>query len=154
MSVAQFNQLPRTPLDPSGLVPNHWHFSLRPVPLRPRGLVLFIINPASRFVYVPGRIPLSFFDAPRETMADVIIRILIMAFTKPDLNQSRPWSWSTNNAEMADAVEEGLTEFGVADGLDVVEVAPAEENSIADEEWTNFLNRLRENTRNARNTTN
>lgn len=87
-------------------------------------------------------------------MADVIIRILIMAFTKPDLNQSRPWSWSTNNAEMADAVEEGLTEFGVADGLDVVEVAPAEENSIADEEWTNFLNRLRENTRNARNTTN
>lgn len=40
-------------------------------------------------------------------------------------------------------MEGKLRELGVADGLDVVGVAPAEENKMSDEEWTVFLDELR-----------
>lgn len=143
MSIALFNGLPRTPLSPSGLVPNHWHFSLRHVPLPPAGLVLYIINPAARYVHVPGRIDLSLSEAPIETKAMVIIGVLLSAFAKQELNRSRPWSWSTNDAALASVMGGKLRALGVTDGLDVVGVASDEENRIADEDWTQFLDRLR-----------
>ena len=55
----------------------------------------------------------------------------------------RPWSWSTDDAEVAGAVGEVLRGWGIADGLDTVGVAGEEEKGIADEDWSGFLERLK-----------
>lgn len=53
----------------------------------------------------------------------------------------RPWSWVSNDAEMAGAVGEMLRSIGVL-APEGVGLAGDEENAIADEEWRRFFGKL------------
>jgi len=148
--VYTFNKLPRKRLTPSGAVPNHWHFSVCHVPISPPGDVLFLLNPAARFVHVAGRLP-SASDTETSKLRVVILAIsLLMAFNRDMGNApqtempptGRPWSWATNDAQLAGAVGEALSSMGVEGPLVHVQVSGVEENGIADEEWRNFLRTL------------
>ena len=54
----------------------------------------------------------------------------------------RPWSWVSNDAEMAGAVGETLRGMGVT-APEGMGVAGEEENAIADEEWEGFFGALK-----------
>ena len=149
--VPAFNALPRNPKVPSGLVANHWHFSLRRVPLDPPGTLLFIINPASRYCHVEGPIPTPETE-PLPLRATIYSVLLLRAFTNSlgaplgignDLRVGRPWSWSTDDAEVAGAVGEVLKGWGVGEGLESVGIAGEEDNTIATEQWAQFLEQLK-----------
>ena len=147
--VNTFNSLPRNKLTPSGVNPNHWHISLRHVPLHPPGHLLFLINPATRFVYTPGPIPPSAQNEPITAKASMLALLLIQAFNNglgvPRRRNceefGRPWSWVCNDAEMAGVVCEKIKGLGVQapEGVGVAEEA---ENRIADEEWERFVGML------------
>ena len=143
--VATFNALPRNQLSPSGSVPNHWHVSLRQVPLEPPGYLLFIINPPARYTHVEGPLPSDFANASTEVKAATLSVLLLKSFTgglgacgpEPGII-GRPWTWAFQDAEMAGAVGETMRGMGVL-APEGVGVANEEENGIADEEWQGFF---------------
>lgn len=149
--VSTFNALPRNQLSPSGTVPNHWHISLRQVPLQPPGQVLFLINPAARYVHVEGPLPPDYTSATTQVKATIWGMLLLNAFNKSlgateeekraGAVVGRPWSWVSNDAEMAGAVGEMLRSIGVL-APEGVGLAGDEENAIADEEWRRFFGKL------------
>lgn len=140
--VAAFNSLPRNSLSPSGLVPNHWHFSLRYVPLPPPGTVLFILNPHAEYVHVEGPLQGPIENESIELKATLIAVMLLRSFASEPLGKIRPWSWSTNDAVMAGAIGETLKGWGIKDGLDVIGVAEEGERNLADEKWGEFFQKL------------
>ncbi|KAM0804284.1 hypothetical protein BDR22DRAFT_818433 [Usnea florida] len=149
--VSTFNALPRHQLSPSGSVPNHWHISLREVPLHPPGQILFLINPAARYVHVEGPLPPSYKSATTEVKATIWSMLLLKAFNegmgateevkRAGATLGRPWSWVCGDAEMAGAVGEMLRGIGVL-APEGVGLAGDEENGVADEEWGRFLGTL------------
>ncbi len=149
--VSTFNALPRNQLSPSGTVPNHWHMSVRQVPLQPPGQVLFLISPAARYVHVEGPLPPTYASATTEVKATIWSMLLLKAFNeglgaseevkRAGATMGRPWSWVCNDAEMAGAVGEMLRSIGVL-APEGVGVAGDEENRIADEEWRRFFGKL------------
>ena len=148
--IPAFNNLPRSKFAPSGSVPNHWHVSLRSVPLEPPGHLLFIINPTSRYVYVEGPLPPEYSNASSEVQATTVAMLLLKAFNgglgaaqEVGNGMGRPWSWVCQDAEMAGAVGETLRGMGVV-APEGMGVAASEENKVADEEWDGFLGRLGE----------
>ena len=60
-----------------------------------------------------------------------------------DLRVGRPWTWSTDDAEVAGAVGEVLKGWGVGEGLESVGIAGQEDNTIATEQWAEFLGQLK-----------
>jgi len=145
--VSTFNALPRNKVSPSGSVPNHWHISLRQVPLDPPGHLLFIISPASRYVHVEGPLPPDYSTASTEVKATAVSMLLLKAFNDglgaggEGGSIGRPWSWACEDAELAGAVGEMLRGMGVV-APKGVGVAEKEENVIADGEWRGFFERL------------
>jgi hypothetical protein len=151
--VSSFNSLPRRELSPSGAVPNHWHFSIRHVPLHPPGNVLFILNPHARYVHVEGRLPDSIPNPSSGSnnasslspeAALTVAALLVKAFV---LSESlapcaRPWSWATGDEGLARVVGEALRGIGVEGELREVGVAGAGENGVAEEEWARFRGQL------------
>ncbi|KAL8791585.1 MAG: hypothetical protein Q9195_005849 [Heterodermia aff. obscurata] len=140
--VTTFNALPRNPKVPSGLVANHWHFFLRNVPLNP---------PGSRYVHVEGPIPPAAETEPLPLRATIYAMLLLKAFNNDlgappgygaAVRNGQPWSWSTDDAEVAGAVGEVLRGWGVGEGLESVGVAGQEDNTIATEQWAGFLEQL------------
>ena len=146
--VTTFNALPRNPKVPSGFTANQWHFSLRHVPLHPPGTVLFIINPGSRYVHVEGPIPPAAETEPLPLRATMYAMLLLKAFNSAmgtsgmGMPAARPWSWSTDDAEVAGAVGEVLRGWGVDGDLQSVGIAEQEDNTIATEQWAGFLEQL------------
>lgn len=141
-TVAAFNALPRSPNSPSGLVPNHWHFSLRLVSIPPPGLLVFIINPAAHYVHTEGPIDLSLRQATPHERGSVVAWALLKAFQKSELGQARPWSWSTDDGGLATAVGDVFKQWGVADGLDQIQAGNAEELAVSDQNWNKLLEHL------------
>ena len=148
--VTSFNALPRNRLSPSGAVPNHWHISLRHIPLQPPGYALFIVNPASAYVHTEGPLPPSYHDATVEVKASLWSILLLRAFNNglgttdqgvPPIG--RPWSWASNDAEMAGAVGERLRGLGVT-APEGIGIAEEEENKKADECWEGLFTTLRQ----------
>jgi hypothetical protein len=146
--VASFNALPRNQLAPSGSVRNHWHFSIRHVPIPPAGDLLFIINPEARYVHVEGPAQLLPLSTAAERAA-LVVPMLLKAFLSgmaaglsPAPSFGAPWTWATNDAELATAVEARLKELGVREELQSVQVGKDDEDRISDEEWPNLLGRL------------
>ena len=147
--VSTFNAVPRNRDAPSGRVPNHFHFSIRHIPLTPPGYVVFIIQPASRYVHVEGPLPANFASETLPVKATAISILLLKSFNKGlgGLGQGavsqigRPWSWVCSDAETAGAVGEALRGMGVTapEGLGV---AQDEENTIADQQWEQFFGQL------------
>ncbi|CAF9910104.1 MAG: hypothetical protein HETSPECPRED_009611 [Heterodermia speciosa] len=150
--VTTFKALPRNPKVPSGFTANHWHFSLRHVPLNPPGTLLFLINPGSRYIHVEGPIPPAAENEPLPLRATIYAMLLLKAFNNnlgaplehgKTLRNGRPWSWSTDDAEVAGAVGEVLRGWGVGEGLESVGIAGQEDNTIATEQWAQFLEGLK-----------
>ncbi|MCJ1369076.1 hypothetical protein MMC20_000284 [Loxospora ochrophaea] len=149
--VAQFLSLPRNRLAPSDSVPNHWHFSIRHVPLQPPGDLLFLINPGSRFVHNEGP-SRSLADSSPAQRAKWVVDKLLRAFTTrlngpasgapPGRGIGAPWSWSMNDEGLKREVEERLRAVGVTGELSNVGVGDEESDRIADEAWGEFLGTL------------
>lgn len=149
--VSTFNALPRDRLMPSGSIPNHWHISIRAVPLDPPGHLLFLILPAARYVHVEGPLPPDFATASLSIKATAVAMLLSKGFndglgvTEEDkragMVMGRPWSWVCDDAEMAGAVGEALRGMGVQ-APEGVGIAGPEENAIADEGWRGFFGKL------------
>ena len=146
--VADFNALSRKELSPSGSVRNHWHFSIRHVPIPPAGDLLFIINPEARYVHTEGPARLLPLSTAAERAA-LVVPMLLKAFTSdmaaglsPAPQLGAPWTWSTNDAQLATAVEARLRELGVREELQKVQIGNEDEDHISDEEWPNLLGRL------------
>ena len=146
--VAAFNALPRKQLAPSRSVDNHWHFSIRHVPIPPAGDLLFFINPEARYVHTEGPAQLLPLSTAAERAA-LIVPMLLRAFTtgmarglSPAPRFGAPWTWSTNDAELAAAVEARLREVGVREELHTVQTGNDDDDRISDEEWPNLLGRL------------
>lgn len=144
--VEAFNSLPRQELTPSGVVSNHWHFSVRHVPLDPPGDLLFILNPGARYIHVEGPAPIL--SMPISAQARIIVPLLLKAFNDGLGNSSSatklaPWTWSTTSSELARAVESRLLELGVMGEVAKVGSGDTEEEKVASEEWERFMNQLK-----------
>lgn len=145
-AVQTFNALPRQEKAPSGAVPNHWHFSVRHVQLEPPGDLVFLLNPAARYIHVEGPATISSLSsAPAQ--AEIIAPLLLKAFNNglgvPEMTKQAPWSWSTTTPELANAVGAKLRDLGVKKELVKVGAGKTEEEKIADEEWERFLGQLK-----------
>lgn len=144
--VRVFNFLPRSPRVPAGTVPNHWHVSLRHVPLSPPGDLLFIVNPDSHYVRTSRPIGVADLTSPEAT--EKIAKTLLDLFVTMGVDAGmvrgwRPWSWSTDDEAMGTRIVEKLREMGVdEEGLLKMETASNETNQACLEDWNRFLETL------------
>lgn len=147
VDVETYNSLPRPKLSPSGAVPNHWHFSIRHVPLEPPGDLLFILNPGSRYIHVEGPVPVLS-SQPLAVQANIIAPLLVKAFVSgmgapSSTPRSAPYTWSTTNMELARAVSRKLSELGVKEEITKIGTGEPEEEKVATEEWERFMEQLK-----------
>lgn len=142
-AVRRFNQLPRPGSTPSGL-PNHWVFKVSHVPLQPPGDLVIVVHPRSYFILQAG--PAQILSLP--TLADkaeALIPLLLQTFVKsidPAIQPFSPWSWATEDAEMAAAVEEKLRLHGVKEELCRVGVCSAEDAGVLHEAYSGLVGQL------------
>jgi hypothetical protein len=147
--VRSFNQLSRPSKAPSGLVPNHWVFGVCHVDLHPPGDLVLAVNPQSRYLQQAGPAQiLSLTSAPAK--AEAIIPCLLDAFMGGQQPTDHPppfapWTWSTLDAETAEAVQEGLRNHGVRPELCEVGVCSAEERDILEETRASLFEQLMQN---------
>ncbi|GAB1312837.1 hypothetical protein MFIFM68171_03047 [Madurella fahalii] len=132
--VRAFNNIPRPKKTPSGL-PNHWVFGVCHVDLTPPGDLVLAIQPKSRFLKRggPGQI-LSL--ATAHDKAEALIPYLLDAFIEPagpDDQLATPWTWSTLDQELAQAVQDSLRTHGVKPELCQVSICTAQEREILEE---------------------
>jgi len=150
--VSNFNSLPRTPLAPSGLVPNAWHFSIRYVPYAPPRDLLFLVELQSWFMHAEDSIqpPVSTDKSiTYSEKAAKVVPLLLSSFNSAfgikdpaRVPAVAPWSWMTNDAELAKAVEKELTKVGVREELCKVGVADTKEDEQCHEEWCKYVGTL------------
>ncbi|KAJ5628521.1 hypothetical protein N7490_010749 [Penicillium lividum] len=148
--VKVFNGLRRPEFDINDL-PNHYHISVRSIPLV-AGNAIFLANPFNGHTHCEGRtriIPLTY-----EEQATVIVPLLLESFVTRFDNDSisipmadkktayAPWSWSTSDAKLADALSVRLQIVGVRPELCAVYLADPEEKTTADACWRRFYNDL------------
>lgn len=146
-AVSTFNSLPRPTVSPSKMVTNHWHFTVRHVPLQPPGDLVFFVNPPSGNVHAEG--PEQILSLPTAAAkADVIVPFLLKAFINNIgthvgiASPSAPWSWATDDEQLARAVETKLKELGVKEELCTVITGRSVENMISEREWARVLGTL------------
>ncbi|KAK3903551.1 hypothetical protein C8A05DRAFT_43218 [Staphylotrichum tortipilum] len=137
--VRSFNKLPRPKQTPSGL-PNHWVFGVCHVDLHPPGDLVLAVQPQSSYLLQGGPAQiLSLGTGPDK--AEAIIPCLLDAFiTGGALNPMArqptdpppfaPWTWSTLDPEIAEAVQDGLRNHGIRPELCQVGICSAEERDI------------------------
>lgn len=152
--VRAFNALPRPRRAPSGLVPNHWHISIRQIPMAPTGHLVFIVQPESHYIDSQGPIERAMgralgdatVDLESEAAALVITRLILQGFVNQQPEVGRPWSWSTNDEAMAGRVVGVMRRLGVEEALLDMPVGSDEQNASCDEDWEGFLSKLRDMT--------
>ncbi len=146
--VVKFNHLARPEKTPSG-IPSHWHFSVRNVPIPPSSDLLQIVNPESRFMHSAGPKQILALST-LSSQADAIVPLLLETFVAginrgPKGEQIKeiplfaPWSWATNNSDLAKALEKKLKAVGVRSELCTVSVGPKADDDVADDVWKGFL---------------
>lgn len=147
--VRAFNALPRPRRSPSGMVPNHWHISIRLVPLQPSGHLVFLVQPDSHYVDTQGPIEKAIgralgepIDLESEATALGIVRLILQSFVTQSPPMGRPWSWCTNDEAMAGRVIGIMRSLGVDDALMDMPVASNEQNASSDEDWAGFMGQL------------
>jgi hypothetical protein len=147
--VRAFNALPKPRLAPSGAVPNHWHVSIRPVPLHPPGHLVFIVQPDAHYVDTQGPIETAMgntlgqsVDLESEGATLAIVRLILQSFVTRSPQSGRPWSWSTNDEAMAGRVIGAMRRLGVDEALMDMPVASNEQNASCEEDWAGFMAQL------------
>jgi hypothetical protein len=130
-------------------VPNHWHISIRRVPLNPTGHLVFLVQPESHYVDTQGPIERAMgralgdaIDLESDATALVIVRLILQSSLDRQPSMGKPWSWATNDGAMAGRVVGIMRRLGVEEGLLEMPVATDEENATSDEDWQGFLGKL------------
>lgn len=129
--VRSFNNLPRSNTVPSGALPNHWVFGVCHVDMHPSGDLVLAVNPGSGYLNHAGPAQILPLPTTREK-AEATIPYLLDAFVNPTPSDSSaptfaPWTWSTLDPDMAQAIEECLKKHDVKPALCEVGVCTAEE---------------------------
>lgn len=149
-TVRSFNRLVRPLATPTGL-PNHWVFGVRHVPLQPPGDLVVAVHPRSNFVLQggPGQILSSSNDSEK---AQAILPFLLNAFIKgsqsplgaqpTDPPPFAPWTWATEDPELAKALEACLSQHGVVEELCRVEECSEDEKNILEQAWSGLYRNL------------
>lgn len=130
--VITFNDFPRAHMT-NGHV-NHWHLSVRHIPA---GDVLHIVNPESRATHTEG--PATILTLKIDSQAEVVLRLLLKAFVKSIANTFTPavvpWSWGTQDEDLAQALQTNLTTANVRVGLCRIDFGNKDHIKIAKELW-------------------
>ncbi|KAK3356726.1 hypothetical protein B0T25DRAFT_138465 [Lasiosphaeria hispida] len=141
--VSSFNKLPRPKKTPSGL-PNHWVFGVCHVDLYPPGDLVLAVHPKSYYLKQGG--PAQIYSlATRAEKAEALIPYLLDAFMMihPDTPPPvAPWTWSTLEPDLAQAVQDGLRNHGVTPELCKVGVCSSEERDILEEARAGFFEKV------------
>ena len=129
--VRSFNKLPRPRQTPTGLA-NHWVFGVCHVDLDPPGDLILAVHPQSTYLNQGG--PAQIFSlATAADKAEALIPCLLDAFMSQHPGNPppfAPWTWSTLDPDIAQAVQDGLRNHGVKYELCQVGVCSAEEREI------------------------
>ncbi|TVY48091.1 hypothetical protein LOCC1_G002055 [Lachnellula occidentalis] len=156
-TVQAFNALPRMqdmPVSnvPTGPGPNHWHFSVRQVghELDPPDVV-YLVSPDNAMMHVAAPAQGSpILSLPTlADQADMVVLLLLGSFVKGVLKGSQahhakfaPWSWSCNEATLAEAVEKKLKDHGVREEMCIVRHGNEAENKLCEGVWAMMKNHL------------
>ncbi|TVY20665.1 hypothetical protein LARI1_G001186 [Lachnellula arida] len=149
-TVEAFNALPRRKVipaseAPTGLGPNHWHFSLRNVGnrLNPPDVV-YLVSPENEMIHVaaPDKGSPILSLPTLADKADMVVFLLLGSFVKGVLKGNHahhakfaPWSWSCNDAALAQTVEKKLKEYGVREEMCIVQHGTEAENELCEGVW-------------------
>lgn len=156
-TVQAFNALPRRKVipaseAPTGLGPNHWHFSLRKVGHRldPPDCV-YLVSPENEMMHVAAPDQGSpILSLPTlSDQADMVVFLLLGAFVKGVLKGNHahhakfaPWSWSCNDASLAQTVENKLKEYGVREEMCIVQHGTEAENELCEGVWATLKSHI------------
>ncbi|KAJ5368947.1 uncharacterized protein N7496_008707 [Penicillium cataractarum] len=142
--VNTFNRLPRPAFDDLGC-PNHYHFSVQSLPFVP-GDAVFMLNPINGHEHTEGRTRIA--SLPPDQQAKIIVPLLLYSFNNrfdnpgfihqmhESMHPWAPWSWSTTDPVLADAVSARLRAIGVREELCQVEVSDPDTVDMIEERWT------------------
>ena len=145
--VRAFNKLPRSPKTPSGLVDDHWHFTVRHVPLKPPGDLLHLVNPPSEYTHTEGPAQILSIDSTA-SRADVVLPMLLRTFVNnmgvsdPRFAPRAPWSWGTGDEDLAKELERKLKQVGVRSELCTIKVGDEKSMEISDQVWIRVFENL------------
>lgn len=131
-----FNNFPRPKNLPGGQYPNHWIIGVCHVDVQDTYDLVLAINPLSQDVKKTPR-QAEILSLPTiHDKAEEIIPILLDAFACPldgfdsPMEPFAPWTWSTLDPDMAQALEDALQKHGVKPELCQVGVCTAEERAF------------------------
>lgn len=122
-TVLLFNRLDRSRETPSRL-PNHWFFGVRQNPRQPHGDRLFVFHPTGNFLQCKFGQILSLPSISKK--AEALLPLLLDVFIKGcqtvgGVSTSpypyAPWTWATEDPELAKALEKCLKQHGIASEL-------------------------------------
>jgi len=121
-----------TEIKPSGLVPNYWVFGVCHVDMGPPGDPVLAVNPQSQYLIQGGPAQILSFLTTREKAEVTIPCLLLDAFANladrsvhPSVPAFAPWTWTTLDPDIAQAIEEGLKKHSVNPALCKVGVCTA-----------------------------
>lgn len=151
--IKNFNELPRNPRAPSGMVPNHWNISIRHVCLNPPGDLVFFVQPDSHYVHtegpiqtVEGQIPGHKLNPKSLVILQVISRLIMTAFVQgmgSHAGAQAPWSWSTNDENFARRITKVMKDLGITqEKLLTMRVADPNEIASVDEDWKRMIDTM------------
>lgn len=137
-----FNRLPRPRTTPSGL-PNHWVFAVRHLSLQPPGDVVLVIHPSDLTLRMGIGQILSASNASEKARAlfPLLLNAFVMGDQRPGSSQPvdqplyAPWTWATEDPELAKALENCLSQHGFVNELCRVGIFSRVEKDILDLVW-------------------
>ncbi|KAK5112799.1 hypothetical protein LTR85_011133 [Meristemomyces frigidus] len=147
-TVPNFNGLSRPEIIPSGR-PNHWIFTVRQIPLTLFGDLLFAVHPQSHFMLMKGPAPMLTSE-DRVVRAETIVPHLLQTFVdyKADwstvsdgdgLQAIAPWTWATDDTDLANAISSELKQPGAIEALCSVGTCSTEERGLLRDNWSRLI---------------
>ncbi|WEW54634.1 hypothetical protein PRK78_000054 [Emydomyces testavorans] len=142
--VDKFNALTR-PMLTSFHLPNHYHFTVKPLPLNVPGEGVYLVNPYNGHDHFEGRTRITALSPAEQ--AKIIVPLLLESFVTRfdtpgpiyEMHKVRtawaPWSWSTTDATLALAVSARLRALGVRSELHKVLVSDFDQVQTAEAQW-------------------
>ncbi|CAI7598323.1 unnamed protein product [Penicillium viridicatum] len=146
-----FNALQRPERDAFG-APNHYHFAVKALPGGVPGEAVFLTNPYNHHIECEGRSRIS--PLSPDEQAKIIVPLLLEAFVNrfdepgviyqmgSNMEPFAPFTWSTTDESLAQAVSRRCQEIGVRRELCDVAVTTAEELGSAEACWAKWSKSL------------
>ncbi|KAM7185894.1 hypothetical protein V8F20_011598 [Naviculisporaceae sp. PSN 640] len=139
--VRLFNQLDRSEMTPCGQYRNHWVFGICHVASQ-LGDIIFVTNPQGAYMNISGKCRILELPTAQEK-AEAVIPHLLDIFLKwqelrPSVPAFAPWSWSTLEPDMAQALESSLKKLRVMPELCKVGVCTEEERGELEKDRDEF----------------